>query len=367
MRTVRIYDAFSMRLVTDVPCPAVVLAIEYIPDRNVLAVVLSDKTILFLDAGSPIYKTLRKLIVPNVQRCLCYVKRKEVLFSAGTNGAIFGWDLAKIFSAEFLEDELLREKEKRNFVYRNYITEKTPWFVGDTILCMVDLPNINFLASGAYDKKIKLWDLRNSAIEGGGSGGGEGGAGGVGGGTAYASESSARDKGQRKVKGGTSGTAVTSYENKKTKTSKKTEAKTEDPVEEYSKEPSKTLKGHEKAVREIAYSERHKILVSCGFDFEVFVWNPYYEKYILKLEGHESPLVGVNCPMNLPCFITCDTNGMVKVWNINDYSCIQTFYVSNVNQVTCIRTVPKHRRLICGCKFVDLSRNIFLFACSTYI
>ena len=122
----------------------------------------------------------------------------------------------------------------------------------------------------------------------------------------------------------------------------------EDLYDDFAKEPTKVLVGHSKAVREIAYSERHKILVSCGFDFEVFVWNPYCEKYIIKLDGHESPLVGVNCPSNLNIFVTCDTKGMVKVWNINDYSCVQTFYVPNIIQVTSLRVVPKHRRLICG-------------------
>jgi len=34
----------------------------------------------------------------------------------------------------------------------------------------------------------------------------------------------------------------------------------------------------------------------------------------MKLDGHESPLVGVNCPSNMNSFITCDTKGMVKVW-----------------------------------------------------
>lgn len=118
--------------------------------------------------------------------------------------------------------------------------------------------------------------------------------------------------------------------------------------DDFAKEPAKILEGHTKAVREIAYSERHKILVSCGFDFEVFVWNPYCEKYIMKLDGHESPLVGVNCPSNLNAFITCDTKGMVKVWNITNYTCTQTFYVPNVIHVTSLRVVPKHRRLICG-------------------
>jgi WD40 repeat protein len=81
-------------------------------------------------------------------------------------------------------------------------------------------------------------------------------------------------------------------------------------------------------VRELAYSEKHKILVSCGFDFEVFVWNPYLEEKIMRLDGHEHPLVGVNVISSLNCFITADQKGMVNVWSILDYSCLQTFYVN---------------------------------------
>lgn len=117
----------------------------------------------------------------------------------------------------------------------------------------------------------------------------------------------------------------------------------EELLEDFTKQPVKVLQGHNKAVREMAYSEKHKIIVSCGFDFEVFIWNPYLEERIMKLDGHEQPLVGVNCLSSLNCFITADSKGTVKVWSILDYSCIQTFYVQNVSQVTCIRAVPKHR------------------------
>jgi WD40 repeat protein len=48
-------------------------------------------------------------------------------------------------------------------------------------------------------------------------------------------------------------------------------------------------------VREIAYSAEYKTLISCGFDFEIFVWNPYLEEPTISLKGHENPLVGVNC------------------------------------------------------------------------
>lgn len=161
----RIYNGQTMRNELDILCPGVILAIEFLPDKNAICVSLSDRSILFYDAGSQNYKIIRKIHVPSTQKCLCYVKRKRVLFSAGTDGAIFAWNIDKIFSNDFVEDEAQREKEKREFDYTLYIGERTPWFVGDIILCVIDLPNINFLATGSYDKLIKLWDLRGSSVE----------------------------------------------------------------------------------------------------------------------------------------------------------------------------------------------------------
>lgn len=146
----------------DIHCPGVILAIEFLPDRNAICVSLSDRSFLFYDSGAQNYKIVRKIHVPSTQKCLCYVKRKKALFSAGTDGTIYAWNIEKIFSNEFVEDEIQREKEKNEFDYTLYIAEKTPWFVGDTIMCVIDLPNINFLATGSYDKLIRLWDLRGS-------------------------------------------------------------------------------------------------------------------------------------------------------------------------------------------------------------
>lgn len=60
--------------------------------------------------------------------------------------------MSKIFTNEFAEEEAQREKDRIDFDYKKYIAEKTPWFVGDIILCLVDLPNLNLLATGSYDK-----------------------------------------------------------------------------------------------------------------------------------------------------------------------------------------------------------------------
>ena len=94
----RIYEGVSMKLVHEVPCPATILAIEFIHDKNAVAVCLSDRSILFYEAMNVNNKISRKLEVPTTQRCMCYVKRKSVLFTAGTNGMIFGWNIAYIFS-----------------------------------------------------------------------------------------------------------------------------------------------------------------------------------------------------------------------------------------------------------------------------
>ena len=43
--------------------------------------------------------------------------------------------------------------------------------------------------------------------------------------------------------------------------------KPQDTEDDISKLKKKTLEGHKRAIREIAYSESFKILVSVGFDF----------------------------------------------------------------------------------------------------
>jgi len=160
----RVYNGSTMRHEMDLVSSGSILAIEFAPDKNAIAVSLSDRTIVFHDATTATFKIIRRLHVPSTQKCLCYVKRKRTLFSAGTDGAIFAWNMDKIFCNEFLEDEATREKERREFDYKLYISEKTPWFVGDIILCVIDLPNINFLATGSYDKMIRLWDLRTGEL-----------------------------------------------------------------------------------------------------------------------------------------------------------------------------------------------------------
>ena len=69
----------------------------------------------------------------------------------------------------------------------------------------------------------------------------------------------------------------------------------------------------------------NQCLLSAGLDHEAFVWNTYVKDKIFLLRGHNHPLVGVKCLPDTPQIITADTSGMVKVWDVRNFLCVQTF------------------------------------------
>lgn len=177
MKSLRIYDALTMNFLQEIACPGVILDVEHAPDKNAIAVSLSDRTIVFFDCSKDTSKIKSRLHVPSTQKCLAYVRRsrKSNLFSAGVDGSIFAWNLEKVFNNKNDDDsnqyglnqktlsaEAQKDKEKKEYV--QFLAEKTPWYVDDIILCLVDLPNINQLASGAYNRLICLWDLRSNSV-----------------------------------------------------------------------------------------------------------------------------------------------------------------------------------------------------------
>ena len=49
----------------DISCPGVILAIEYVSDKNAICVSLSDRTFQFFDAGREDYKKMRDFDLPS--------------------------------------------------------------------------------------------------------------------------------------------------------------------------------------------------------------------------------------------------------------------------------------------------------------
>lgn len=48
---------------------------------------------------------------------------------------------------------------------------------------------------------------------------------------------------------------------------------------------------------------------------------------IFLLRGHNHPLIGVKCLPGTPQVITADINGMVKIWDVRNFLCMQTINV----------------------------------------
>ena len=276
MKVIKTYSGKTLKKLTEYTCYGCILEIEYIHERYVLAISLSDRGLLFLDIHNPGGKNSeKKILTPDSHHCLEYVKSKRTLFSAGLSGAIYGWNLELIFSNDY--KHLF---QKPNAVkYKDLLLSGTPWFQKTTIMDIIFIEEFNLLATASADKLIRLWDIRN--IE-----------------------------------------------------------------EKEMKDPNKTLAAHEKAVRMLTFSKKFKVLVSCGFDFDVIVWNPFSETPIERLKGHEAPLVGVCCPVNTTNIVSCDNKGVIKIWNLRDYSCLQNIYVTNALVITSMVSVPLHRKII---------------------
>merc|ERR1711893_481099 len=103
MKIVRIYDAIRMKPEPSIHCSGVINAIEFISEKNAIAISLSDLTIRFYEIANGQNRFLRTLHVPSLQRCLSYVKRrkKELLFSGGTQGAVFAWNIEQFFATDY--------------------------------------------------------------------------------------------------------------------------------------------------------------------------------------------------------------------------------------------------------------------------
>eukprot|EP00831_Metopus_contortus_P050381 TRINITY_DN42370_c0_g1_i1.p1 TRINITY_DN42370_c0_g1~~TRINITY_DN42370_c0_g1_i1.p1 ORF type:complete len:381 (+),score=50.95 TRINITY_DN42370_c0_g1_i1:280-1422(+) len=112
------------------------------------------------------------------------------------------------------------------------------------------------------------------------------------------------------------------------------------------KEPKTKLKGHNKSVKHLCYSDRYKILLSAGYEFDINIWNTMKTDPLDKLIGHESSIVGLTCPTGTFNGVSCDLKGVVKVWDLRDYTCTQTLYVTNALQLTGIISVPRHRKVL---------------------
>eukprot|EP00759_Apiculatamorpha_spiralis_P023454 PhF_6_TR27169/c0_g1_i1/m.39796 len=93
---------------------------------------------------------------------------------------------------------------------------------------------------------------------------------------------------------------------------------------------AETTGGHKSAIYCLEFSVKHQVICSAGYEYEPMLWN------LLALDDpplvlrdvstpHKACLVTVKFLGDTPLLASCDTFGVVKVWDLRFASCLQTF------------------------------------------
>eukprot|EP01012_Entosiphon_sulcatum_P049993 TRINITY_DN6873_c0_g1_i1.p1 TRINITY_DN6873_c0_g1~~TRINITY_DN6873_c0_g1_i1.p1 ORF type:complete len:1581 (-),score=202.94 TRINITY_DN6873_c0_g1_i1:60-4802(-) len=94
------------------------------------------------------------------------------------------------------------------------------------------------------------------------------------------------------------------------------------------------FEGHTGGILCLAFSQEHNFLISAGFETEALLWlvnSPDYKPFRLSdpSRPHGAAIIGVHAVRESPQVITCDSGGMVKIWDIRTLMPVQTLECSN--------------------------------------
>lgn len=91
------------------------------------------------------------------------------------------------------------------------------------------------------------------------------------------------------------------------------------------KEGRDAIRLHKKGVHTWCWCKSYKWFASGGLDRQIIVWNPYTQRAITSLQGHNAPVLDVLVNETQHQLISMSVDKVVKVWDIRNYKCIQTF------------------------------------------
>merc|ERR550532_1803059 len=99
----------------------------------------------------------------------------------------------------------------------------------------------------------------------------------------------------------------------------------------------------------MAFTASIKVLVSGGYDYDLFVWNPYVKTSIHQIPGHQAPIVAIEVlGSSSNQVLSADTTGVMKTWDLasSSYQCLQTIVVGDGSALRGVLSVPMHKRII---------------------
>lgn len=82
---------------------------------------------------------------------------------------------------------------------------------------------------------------------------------------------------------------------------------------------------HRKGVYDVCWSGPHRLLVSCGMERDVSIWNPYScQRSVATLRGHTASVCHVASNAADFQLFSVSSDNVMKVWDIRTYQCLQT-------------------------------------------
>ena len=91
-----------------------------------------------------------------------------------------------------------------------------------------------------------------------------------------------------------------------------------------------------------------------GSERTVYIWNPFIQNPVYKLDGHNSVLVDV-CFGNSSQLITLDVAKTIRVWDLRTFTVLQSFTDPAMyypeNKLTSMVCDHKRERILCGSTF----------------
>lgn len=87
----------------------------------------------------------------------------------------------------------------------------------------------------------------------------------------------------------------------------------------------KTFEGHEDYVNAVVYSLNNKYLVTASSDKTAIVWNPLTGDQIYRLEGHDWKVTDLAISVDSRYLVTGSTDGSAKLWDLSDGKEVRSF------------------------------------------
>jgi len=106
--------------------------------------------------------------------------------------------------------------------------------------------------------------------------------------------------------------------------------------------------GHKEWVTSLAYSEPSDKIITGGMDSKLCVWDTKGSVKCVDLNGHTGSISQVTCSPHIPIAVSSSYDKSLKVWSLENNSCMNTLINTKLGHDKAIRTFLWNNSLVCS-------------------